>query len=73
MSHIGAEQELQTKARFKSGEAFTLAEIASDLRVDVKRARTICNTLKHEGRLEKVGVGTYCRPTLSHWLRRAWV
>jgi DNA-binding GntR family transcriptional regulator len=73
MSDLLKEKQLQGKARFQSGEAFTEAEIASDLQVSVSRARGILSTLYVDNIVDKVGDGVYKKRSFSALLRRKWV
>lgn len=74
MSSVGKELELQGRARFKSGEAFHLAEIASDLAVSVSRARGILHSLCMDGLAEKIDENIYKKRSASaELLRRKWV
>ena len=74
MSALAKEAELQQRARFKSGEAFHISEIASDLRVSVSRARGILHSLELDGMVEKVEENVYKRRSaVAELLRRKWV
>ena len=74
MSSTAKEQELQQRARFKSGEAFHISEVASDLRVSVSRARGILHSLVLDGLAEKVDENVYKkRSATAELLRRKWV
>ena len=73
MSNLLKEQQLQHKARFQSGEAFTEAEIASDLQVSVSRARGILTSLYQDNIVDKVGDNLYKKRGYAEILRRKWV